>query len=62
MSEGIEIEVMGHKGKITRLLPSLSEAFEEAVSGSKDYISAWVEFEPSVEGIAGLPGQGLWQG
>jgi hypothetical protein len=54
MTQGIEIEVMGHKGKITRLLPALSQAFEEAVLGPGDYISVWVEFEPSVEGVAGL--------
>ncbi len=48
MSEGIEIEVMGHKGKITRLLPKPKGLFSE------EEITAVVEFDPPVDGTLSL--------
>ena len=53
MSEGINIEVMGHKGKITRLLPVM-RPFPTIFDEEKDLISAWVEFDPPVNGTMGL--------
>ncbi len=53
MSEGIDIEVMGHKGKITRLLP-LMRPFPRIFDEEKDLISAWVEFNPPADGTMGL--------
>ena len=51
--EGIEIEVMGHNGKITRLLPTI-RSFPGILDEEKDLVSAWVEFEPPVNGTMGL--------
>ncbi len=53
MSEGIEIEVMGHKGKITRLLPTISP-FPRIIDEERDLIDAWVEFDPPVDGTMGM--------
>jgi hypothetical protein len=53
VSQGIEIEVMGHKGKITRLLP-LVRPFPRIFDEEKDLISAWVEFDPPVDGTMGI--------
>ncbi len=55
MSEGIEIEVMGHKGKITRLLPAVSQSdYTDPCMHEVDTISAVVEFDPPVDGTMGL--------
>ncbi len=48
MSEGIDIEVMGHKGKITRLLPQPKGVLTE------EGITAVVEFDPPVDGTLSL--------
>jgi len=48
VSEGINIEVMGHKGKITRLLPRPKGLFSE------EAITAVVEFDPPVDGTLSL--------
>ncbi len=55
MTQGIEIEVMGHKGKITRLLPTVSQSsYTDPCMHEVDTISAVVEFDPPVDGTMGL--------